>query len=271
MTFECPRCDFVSTKKANFIQHINRKSQCNPSKADVSLDEMKALYKNNKKIQICCDKCSKVFNYQSNLSRHKKTCTVKTDLQRTNNDNTEMLKTILQEIQKMQANGMGNQINNTTTTQNITINITTFGLENIKHIEDSKEFLTQCFMDKNLVDIIKKIHFDDEFPQNKNVRLKSLKHGMMETFIDGKWIITDKGETFGQLLDKGATILKFHTRRNKKSIMDECDEEEQDFEELKEFIDFVQEDDDLKKPVFKKLDLLFTNDPTITLASDEFD
>jgi hypothetical protein len=34
-----------------------------------------------------------------------------------------MLKTILQEIQKMQANGMGNQINNTTTTQNITINI----------------------------------------------------------------------------------------------------------------------------------------------------
>jgi hypothetical protein len=53
--------------------------------------------------------------------------------------------------------------------------------------------------------------------------------------------------------------------------MDECDEEEQDFEELKEFIDFVQEDDDLKKPVFKKLDLLFTNDPTVTLASDEFD
>ena len=52
---------------------------------------------------------------------------------------------------------------------------------------------------------------------------------------------------------------------------EECDEDGEDFDGLKEYIDFVQDDDDLKKPLLKKLDLLFVNDTNIMLESGEFE
>ena len=63
----------------------------------------------------------------------------------------------------------------------------------------------------------------------------------------------------------------FTSKRNKQKIMDECAEEQEDFDCLKEFIDFVREDDDLKKPILKKLDLLFVNDSTIVLSENDFE
>ena len=185
---------------------------------------------------------------------------------------------MLREIKKLQTyhaeqstTPVNQTINQTIISQNITINIASFGSEDIKHIEESKEFLTRCLMEKNIIDIIEKIHFDKDYPENQNVRLKSLKHGMMEMYIDGRWIIKDKGETYDRLVDKGANILKFHTKRNKKQVIAECEEEQEDFDELKEYIDFVQEDRDLKNPVLKKLDILFVNDSSVVLSQDEFD
>ena len=291
MIFECPRCNFTSSIKGNFVKHINTKRVCSPTKEDVSLDELRLRFDVKSYI---CDRCSKKFNHQQNLSRHRKICkhphpTIDISMNDSINDtipthnlpNQEIIISILQEMQeirteikKLQTTQMLDSlhtINNITQTNNITINITSFGSENIKHIEESKEFLTACFMDKNIVDIIEKIHFDNEYPQNRNVRLKSLKHGMMETYVDGRWIITDKNDTFDRLVDKGTNILKFHTKRNKQKILEECDEDGEDFDGLKEYIDFVQDDDDLKKPLLKKLDLLFVNDTNIMLESGEFE
>jgi gas vesicle protein len=218
-----------------------------------------------------CDKCSKVYKHQQSLSRHKKVCSKSAIEHKQDEIETlkQMLKTIQEDIKKINNCVPSHEaITNITNNQNITINITNFGSENTKHLEDT--FLTQCFLEKNIVDIIEKIHFDKEYPQYHNVRLKSLKHNMMETYDNGRWVVKDKGETYNRLVDKGATILKFHIRKNKEAIQDECEEEEEDFEDLKEYIDFVQNDNDLKAPILQKLNLLFVNDPEIKLAEDEF-
>ena len=132
------------------------------------------------------------------------------------------------------------------------------------------DFLTSCFLERNIIDIIEKIHFDKDYPQNQNVRLKSLKHKMMETYINGKWVITDKDETLGKLVDKGTNIIRFHTKRNKQKVLDECEEADEDFDDIKEYFDFLPQDSDLKAPVMKKLYLLFVNDDSITIEANEF-
>ena len=92
----------------------------------------------------------------------------------------------------------------------------------------------------------------------------------METYVDGKWVVTDKDETLNRLVDKGTNIIRFHTKRNKQKVMDECEEEEEDFDDIKEYFDFLPRDDDLKIPVIKKLDLLFVNDDSITIEANDF-
>ena len=271
--FICPRCDYSTHTKQSFVGHINRKHTCPSTKSNVSLDELRTVYSMMVR-DIRCGICSKAFKHRSSFSRHKAMCTSNTNVSPIA---ANILTTVLEEIQElknMQFNQLAAISPPTCITQNInqsiTYNITSFGSEDTKHILAASEFLTRCFMEKNLVEIIEKIHFDDKYPQNQNVRLKSLKHGMMETYVNGKWIVTDKDETLDQLVDKGATILKVHTRRNKDTIIDECEEEGVDFDDLKEFIDFVQNDDDFKKPVKKKMDVLFINDPLISLPEDDF-
>ena len=198
---------------------------------------------------IVCDKCSKTFKHESSLSRHKSTCTRSGTTSSTSADilstMLENQSKLLQEIQKLQSNQLvitatpppsTNQTITQNVTNNITYNIASFGCEDIRHIEESKDFLTKCIVEKNLVDIIEKIHFDKDYPQNQNVRMKSFKHDLMETNTDGRWIITDKNETYDRLVNKGATIMKLHTKRNKQTIIDECEEEGEDFEDITHFL-----------------------------------
>jgi hypothetical protein len=54
-----------------------------------------------------------------------------------------------------------------------------------------------------MVDLLKKIHFDDEHPENQNIRLKSLKRELMEIVKDDqKWHLMDKTEALNKLMRK---------------------------------------------------------------------
>jgi len=154
--FVCPRCSYTTPERRRFIQHINRKTLCLPSTNNVCLDSLREQYAKTES-NFTCEKCSKIFKHQSSLSRHKTTCKSHQVLHdHTNPDIIKILYEMKQEIQKLHANHGGCTNNISNNNQNITINITNFGSENTKHLEES--FLTQCFLEKNIVDIIEKIH-----------------------------------------------------------------------------------------------------------------
>ena len=73
MEFVCPRCNYSTSHKHHFINHINRKKDCPSTISEVCLESLREQY--TKPISIyTCEHCSKSFKHQPNMSRHKKTC-----------------------------------------------------------------------------------------------------------------------------------------------------------------------------------------------------
>ena len=276
MDFTCPRCDFCSTRKQDLFRHVSRKVACTPSKGDIDLTDLKMQFQSSSKAKTIfeCDNCSKKFKYTSGLSRHKKNCTMISKIDNNDDmDKNQIFQHILEELRllRKQLPPQQHNINTTNNTDNsIHINITSFGNEDTKHIEAQKDFLTECFMDKDIASIIEKIHLDPDFPQNQNVRMKSLKHNLMEYKKQDKWVVGETEKIFDQLINKGYRILKLHTRKNKESILDECEEREIDIEELNTWLDFLPDDKEFKMPVHKELSILFINNSAIILDPSEF-
>ena len=99
--------------------------------------------------------------------------------------------------------------------------INNFGNENISHIENDKVFLDKCI--RNLTsfgmkDLIEKIHFDPEHPENNNVRIKSLRNDFFEVYKDNKWNIMDKNETLDSMIKKSNKMIRNFYDDNKNTI-----------------------------------------------------
>jgi len=55
--------------------------------------------------------------------------------------------------------------------------------------------------------LIEKIHFSEEAPENKNVRLKSKKNNLVEISNNAKWVVKDANDAMETMINKGCRIL----------------------------------------------------------------
>jgi hypothetical protein len=55
--------------------------------------------------------------------------------------------------------------------------------------------------------LIEKIHFSDEAPENKNVRIKSRKDKLVEVQKDNKWEVRDARDATESMIKKGVQIV----------------------------------------------------------------
>ena len=123
-------------------------------------------------------------------------------------------------------------------------------------------------MMNNIVPLIENIHFDKEHPENHNVKIKSIKQELMETFVDGKWIITDTDDTLNELINKGYRVLNYHSRKNKNDIID-TEMNEDEYDDVLSWLEKIYEDKKTRKPIKKQLLLLFLNNKTMLLGKEE--
>lgn len=105
-------------------------------------------------------------------------------------------------------------IQNNTINQNITFNINNFGSENVSYL--TPEFLSYCLMNprQGMTKLIDKIHYNEEYPENQNLRCKSLKQNVFEKYIDSEWRACDASNTLDELIRKGYRILNTHYTDN---------------------------------------------------------
>ena len=101
-------------------------------------------------------------------------------------------------------NNNNNTINNNTT-NNIVIN--NFGNENLECL--TPEYLTELFRTPFLVipRLIKAIHFNDKYPENKNVRILCQKNRFIEVHCV-KWMHRNKKYIIKHMVETGHDIIE---------------------------------------------------------------
>lgn len=193
--FCCDVCGYKTSNKQNMLKHMNRRTSC-----DVNAPKA-----------YSCEKCNREFTHRQSMYRHYKTCTVPTGSSNvtttttnTNNNNTTTNNT-----------NSNNTTNNTTNTNshnvNVTITYNSFGRETVAHL--TPQFLSRCVMrrDKGLVDLLDKLHFDEQVPQNNNVRIPNMKQPVGQVRNEtGEWTYMRKDKLLNQMYDRGSEILQEH-------------------------------------------------------------
>lgn len=261
--YRCRRCGYITCQKANFRKHLQRKNPCKVLHEDVPLSTMvEAL--GAEPSGYACDYCHSVFKTAQLKYQHKQRC--KNNM--FENKITELEERMAASTKQTTSTNITNNIQNIQ--NNIQINIRDFGHEDISYLPS--HFISRCFVNKDLVALIENIHCDKEHKENHNVRIKSLKRDLMETRVDGRWILTDSDDTLTELIKNGYRVLMMHSRKHKNEIVeDELDEDIDEFERLRDWLDIVHDNKNEQAPIKRKLLLLFMNNKALLLEKETGD
>ena len=214
-----------------------------------------------------CEFCGIILKTRQILLRHiKKYCKVKKQIDKLNEKTTDLIEeqnklikcqndkidNLLKKKYTINNNTQNNTISHNTI--NNTININNYGDENLEMLTD--EFKKQCVVKPYyaLIRIIEKIHFNDEYPENKNIRLINKRDNKIQILNDGKWNYRDKEEAIKYALDDSNEKLdKF------------CDDKTYKFRNIikmscKNIVKSVQEcNPDILKDLYREMDLVLFN------------
>lgn len=235
MDLTCARCGYEATTKGNYVRHLHMKNPCSTTLSDVSREVLlKATQRERKGDVIECPWCEKVVS-KAHLARHRKVCrsrpTVptntepkpdvecKTMVPNIPDEALQALKeTIKRELLNELARGSKSVTNNTfiinqnNVQNNIqqSIQVNNFGSENTGYL--TSEFLSYCLLNprKGMTSLIENIHYNKEYPENQNIRCKSLKQNVFEKYVDSEWRACDASNTLDELIKKGYRILNAH-------------------------------------------------------------
>ena len=225
MSHLCKRCGYSATTKASLIRHLQSKSPCQTEHDDTARDVLiEQLQKREHKIDTThCPVCNKLLG-KSNLARHRKVCkkNVQQEMVQVSVETLQNLQAQIDklrgELEKQKDNSRGTSqastsiVNNTIINNNNTYNIqlNTFGNENTSYL--TPEFLTYCLSNpkKGMSSLIERIHYNKDYPENHNLRCKSLKNNIFERFVDTQWKLCDASNTLDELIKKGYRILEAH-------------------------------------------------------------
>lgn len=212
--FICERCGHDAKTKQNLITHLKKQKQCptkesQRSREDIIKELMPPPATKEKTSE--CEYCNKRFTTPVGKCKHKKICNQRPEVLLQTEVNT--LKQQMAEMQKRWENSQVNTSNiHTTNTQNnyintVNININSFGQETTSHL--TNDFLNHCLLNpcKGLTNLIEKIHYNTELPENHNIRHKSTKQQLLQKYIDNGWHDCDASNTLDELIRKGYRIL----------------------------------------------------------------
>lgn len=177
-----------------------------------------------------CEYCSESFSRRNNLIRHQKLyCKEKVNKESyqenitiTLNKQSKQISELVNMIASNSINegnhtnySVSNNNNNNINSNNInnTITINNFGNENL-------DMLTNKFM-RAMVDrpytaipkMIKKIHFNEKYPENQNIRMLNKRDNKLQIIENGKWTYVDKDDTLDTLVgDNNYTLDNFYEK-----------------------------------------------------------
>ena len=242
--YTCERCGYETALKGCLVRHLQNKKVCLAKISNIDRKDLlsRLISKEYKTQTTTCEFCNKVVS-KPVIARHKKTCKNRCESSQQSSqmvpeydalshDTLHKLKQLIKNeiLQEMNSNQASTSIinNNTTINNNNTYNIqlNNFGNENTSYL--TPEFLTYCLSNpkKGMSFLIEKIHYNKDYPENHNLRCKSLKNNMFERFVDTQWTLCDASNTLDELIKKGYRILEAHFAETYLSNPDFFDDED---------------------------------------------
>jgi hypothetical protein len=235
---DCKRCGCSFTLKNNLKNHINKKTQCDPIISNMSRDDLLDDIDTQKTCFIC-ELCDKTFSSKQGKYQHKQKCIISHE-----KNNIIKLQTQIDEIRNINITNNNQQINNI----NITIpKLNDFGRENMDAIPET--LVSTLFMDLRFRELLANLHCDPNYPENHNVRIKSIKRNTMEIFRNNKWDIMTFSKGLTELLLQGHKIFKEYYKKDKDRIL----EEDMNESEIREVLDQLDQIEKLSKDELKPL------------------
>jgi hypothetical protein len=284
-SYNCECCNYITKRQYNYNKHLKTKKHLNNEKNYVEENEKKntqnlkipqnTSFSPHNTSQISnhtnkgfykCEYCNKEFNRIDNLNRHiEKSCKKKKELDKMENENSKIIekqnKIIESQSKKISKliEKNAKQINNTQNNNNSTniinnIHINNYGEENLEMLTD--EFKERCITRPfyAIIDIIRKIHFNDDYPENKNMRLVNKRDNKIQVLTDGKWQYRYKDEAVKYAFDDSNERLEqfyFEKSHKFRKFIKLCCED---------IIKNIHEcEPELMKELYKEMDLILLN------------
>jgi len=241
--YYCNRCGYSTNQVTHFKNHLKRKNICKPTLEDMSIDQICFIYnfditkfspqistnspqkstfspqKSTFSTQISntiekqdyiCKYCNKNLSRIDSLNRHMTNCNKKTEELCIMKNEITTLKEELSKTKQIITNN-NNNINKIKTTNNNnshnTININNFGEENIKHIDYSYYSNILKGIYGAVPKLVEKIHFDNEHPENQNIKLTNKKEPYIKIRKNNKWKLANRKTEVLDLIDSKCFLL----------------------------------------------------------------
>ena len=207
-----------------------------------------------------CPYCFKTFSRSDSLNRHFGRCKIKKEK---DNDKQEIkeLKQIVEKLLLEKNNTITN--NNTNNSHNTTNNMTNniiihnYGDEDTKYItSDYILNLLKYKPAKAIPELIKHTHFNEEHPENQNIKITNKKTPYIKVRKNDKWELQDKEETITDLIDRQQVHLL--DEGVEKKIEKSCSNTEKvNIERCNDL--YNEEDKDYMKRLYNESELIIIN------------
>lgn len=283
--FECKRCGYDTSLKNNLIIHLQSKRICQSIISDLPREELiEDLRKKTSTniISYVCSYCNKDCNSKSTFYRHKKIC------EKNPNSSMETILSLKQELINLKSEiedlkkikhtstptnqncGNNNTINsNNKIINNINVVIRNFGNENMEALP--KETIGDYFLNLQFKDLLEILHYHPDYPENKNIRIKSLKRQVLEIYKNNQWNVTTFMDGLNEIVLQAQQIFEDYYKKNKNTIADEMTKEEL-ISRIKLLDDIKELDQKYVKPIHKDLQIMLenyrNNDATLTIDNN---
>lgn len=193
MLYKCKRCGYETALKTNIKTHFNRKNLCELVHEDITYEEQLKMLNNDDLHIHKCSFCTKSYTSKQGLKAHVNKFHANEAPSRV--DEMTQLKETIENLQKQIQDLQQTHIqNNTTVVNNTTINVVVeaplrrnFGDENIEHITEEAVKKAILNLRKGAVELVHKVHYDPEVPENNNIAFKSAKSKQLYIVQDGTW------------------------------------------------------------------------------------
>ena len=290
--YKCELCNFETKIKPHFNRHIstakhkkkylNSQSHDNESQKKQKSEEQEQDLNNTTKDEHCqneivivkkekkkesnlfkCEMCGRELSTKGHLTRHIRSYCPAIKQKKESNILKDMLeeqkiqfenerKNLYKQIEKL-LDKVGNTTNIQSNVKN-TITLNNYGNENLSHITDSLKTQLVKIPYGMIPKLIEQVHFNDEYPENKNIALTNSRDNKIKVFSDNKWVYKDKEETINDLVDGKYYILDTHYEQVNDSLETES---RTNFIKFKEY--FNSEDKEFVNKLKKDCELVLLN------------